>query len=219
MVAICQWPHNRCASCQSHKEWTTDSWEYAQKTKWWVFAQQLYDHWYIAAITALYANRRCPICHSRGSRRRVIAKSAGSREPVFYIDGCATLQTFTLRWPIFKQKKGSLTISLGLNYCSMGSSQPTISWHFPFHVLKVEKLISRIVNPHKKLKCYFLKTLASKNRKKFNNLINSLFVPWVYALKISFCQRWLLLMSKDASFFTHYYSHNVYSENNFKFRS
>jgi hypothetical protein len=29
-----------------------------------------------------------------------------------------------LKWPIFKQKKGGATISLGLNYCSMGSSQP-----------------------------------------------------------------------------------------------
>jgi hypothetical protein len=26
-------------------------------------------------------------------------------------------------WPIFKQEKGSVTISLGLNYCSMSSSQ------------------------------------------------------------------------------------------------
>jgi hypothetical protein len=40
----------------------------------------------------------------------------------FYIDGCGTLQTVALRWPIFKQKKGSATISLGLNYCSMGLS-------------------------------------------------------------------------------------------------
>jgi hypothetical protein len=37
-----------------------------------------------------------------------------------YING--TLRTVALRWPIFKQKKGSATISLGLNYCSMGSS-------------------------------------------------------------------------------------------------
>jgi hypothetical protein len=29
---------------------------------------------------------------------------------------------FKLKRPIFKQKKGSATISLGLNYCSMGSS-------------------------------------------------------------------------------------------------
>jgi hypothetical protein len=31
--------------------------------------------------------------------------------------------TVALRRPIFKQIKGSATISLGLNYCSMGSSQ------------------------------------------------------------------------------------------------
>jgi hypothetical protein len=42
----------------------------------------------------------------------------------FYIDGCVTLRTVALRRPIFKQKKGYATISLGLNYCSMGSSQP-----------------------------------------------------------------------------------------------
>jgi hypothetical protein len=32
---------------------------------------------------------------------------------------------FFHQWPIFKQKKGCVTISLSLNYCSMGSSQPT----------------------------------------------------------------------------------------------
>jgi hypothetical protein len=45
----------------------------------------------------------------------------------FCIDGCGTLQSFALRRPIFKQKKGSATISLGLNYYSMGSSLS------PFH--------------------------------------------------------------------------------------
>jgi hypothetical protein len=40
----------------------------------------------------------------------------------FHIDGFCTLRTVALRRPIFKQKKGSATISLGLNYCSMGSS-------------------------------------------------------------------------------------------------
>jgi hypothetical protein len=39
-----------------------------------------------------------------------------------YIDGCGTLRTVALSRPIFKQKKGSATISLGLNYCCMGSS-------------------------------------------------------------------------------------------------
>jgi hypothetical protein len=32
-------------------------------------------------------------------------------------------RTRFFRWPIFKQKKGSTTISLGLNYRFMGSSQ------------------------------------------------------------------------------------------------
>jgi hypothetical protein len=42
----------------------------------------------------------------------------------FYIDGCATVRTVALKWQIFKQKKGCAAICWGLNYCSMGSSQP-----------------------------------------------------------------------------------------------
>jgi hypothetical protein len=38
-----------------------------------------------------------PIFHSQGSRRRVVAKSAGSREPVH---GCVTLRTVALRRPV-----------------------------------------------------------------------------------------------------------------------
>jgi hypothetical protein len=41
------------------------------------------DHWHIVAVTARYANGRCPICHSRGSWRQIVAKSPGFREPVF----------------------------------------------------------------------------------------------------------------------------------------
>jgi hypothetical protein len=41
----------------------------------------------------------------------------------FYIFVCVTLWTVALRRAIFKQKKGSATISSSLNYCSMGSSQ------------------------------------------------------------------------------------------------
>jgi hypothetical protein len=44
------------------------------------------------------------------------------RIPCFNIDGCAILWTVALKRPIFKQKKGFANISLGLNYCSMGSS-------------------------------------------------------------------------------------------------
>jgi hypothetical protein len=43
--------------------------------------------------------------------------------PQFYIVRCGTLWTVALRRPIFKQNKGSATISLGLNYSSRGSSQ------------------------------------------------------------------------------------------------
>jgi hypothetical protein len=42
----------------------------------------------------------------------------------FYIDGCVNLRTVALRQPIFKQEKWWETIRLGLNYCSIGSSQP-----------------------------------------------------------------------------------------------
>jgi hypothetical protein len=51
-------------------------------------------------------------------RCRVVAKSAGSEDP-----GCATLWTVALKRPNFN-KKGFANISLGLNYCSMGSSWP-----------------------------------------------------------------------------------------------
>jgi hypothetical protein len=33
----------------------------------------------------------------------------------FYIDGCATVRTVALKWPIFKKKKGFATISLLLH--------------------------------------------------------------------------------------------------------
>jgi hypothetical protein len=48
------------------------------------------------------------------------------RRPCFNIVGCATgtLWTVALKRPIFKRKKGFTNISLGLNYCSMGSSWP-----------------------------------------------------------------------------------------------
>jgi hypothetical protein len=42
----------------------------------------------------------------------------------FYINGCGALRTVTLRRALFNPKKGSETISLGMNYCSMGLSQP-----------------------------------------------------------------------------------------------
>jgi hypothetical protein len=35
------------------------------------------------------------------------------------------LRTVALRRRIFKEKKGRATFGLGLNYCSMGSSQPS----------------------------------------------------------------------------------------------
>jgi hypothetical protein len=54
----------------------------------------------------------------------------------FYIEGCDTVQTVALKWPIFKQKKGCATISLGLNYCSMGSVQPPSCDTVPLSLFK-----------------------------------------------------------------------------------
>jgi hypothetical protein len=89
------------------------------------------DRWHIAVVTARYANGRpnhCAKCHSRQIRCLVVAKFTGSDESVFTsmdvvpVPVLYTLQSVALRRPIFKQKKGSATISLDLNYCSMGSS-------------------------------------------------------------------------------------------------
>jgi hypothetical protein len=56
------------------------------------------------------------------ANQKIVAKSAGSGEPVFTLmDVVGTQQTIALRQPIVKQKKGSTVISLFLNYCSMGS--------------------------------------------------------------------------------------------------
>jgi hypothetical protein len=78
------------------------------------------------AVTAAICQRSPqPLCElplsanyhpSSGKIRRIWRTS-------FCIDGSVTLLTGALRRPIFKQKKGSAIISLGLNYCSMGSSQ------------------------------------------------------------------------------------------------
>jgi hypothetical protein len=61
-------------------------------------------------------------------------KSTESGQPVFYIDGGGTLQTVALRWLIFKLKKGFTTISVSLNYCSMGLSQPPFRDTVPLKV-------------------------------------------------------------------------------------
>jgi hypothetical protein len=47
------------------------------------FASLFVRPWHIAAASTRYAKGLCAICQSRGSRPRVLAKSAGSGEPVF----------------------------------------------------------------------------------------------------------------------------------------
>jgi hypothetical protein len=51
-------------------------------------------------------------------------------------EGRKSRDTVPLRWPIFKQKKGSATINLGLNYCSMGSSHSLSRDTVPLRYLK-----------------------------------------------------------------------------------
>jgi hypothetical protein len=83
---------------------------------------------HIALWRPRFANGRpnhCTKCHSRRIRCRVVTKSARSD---LHIDGCVTLWTVALIRPIFKQKKGPATICLGLNYCSMDSSQITVNF-------------------------------------------------------------------------------------------
>jgi hypothetical protein len=72
------------------------------------FVQWLPDHWQITSIAAWYAKGWIWI------RSRVVAKSTGSGQPVFYIDGCIILRTVSLRRAIFIQKKWFVTNSLGL---------------------------------------------------------------------------------------------------------
>jgi hypothetical protein len=50
-----------------------------------------------------------------------------------------SLRTVALRRPIFKQKKVSATISLGLNYCSMGSSLSPFRDTVPLNKCKLLK--------------------------------------------------------------------------------
>jgi hypothetical protein len=57
-----------------------------------------------------------------------------------YIDGCVTLRTVAVRWPIFKQKKECATIRFGFNYCSIRLSQPQSRDTVPLIV--VNKLIT-----------------------------------------------------------------------------
>jgi hypothetical protein len=130
MVALL---HKNCTNCQSRRKWTLGI-SHTKKQK--QFMLCLWGHWHIAAVTARCANRLCPICKNRS---RVVAKSAKTEEPVLlYINGCVTLQTVALRQPIFKQKKGSPTISLGLR--SMGSSQPSSRDTIPCSSLTAEEI-------------------------------------------------------------------------------
>jgi hypothetical protein len=64
--AICEWSHNHCANCQSHVKITTDLWQFAQKTRWQVFADHtmVVQPLHIAAVTVEYSKGLCPICHS-----------------------------------------------------------------------------------------------------------------------------------------------------------
>jgi hypothetical protein len=120
--------------------------------------------WHIMLWRPRYANGRLNHCANgkcRWIRSRVVAKSTGSIKNQLYIDGCVTLWPVALRHPIFKQKKRSMTFSLGLNYNSMVlyqlQSRDTVSlsiglvvyfsqsWNF---VLKVHEMLPLVTAPN-----------------------------------------------------------------------
>jgi hypothetical protein len=100
----------------------------------WHFAQWLL--WHIGQSPLgrrlAYRGHHSAICQQSAQTLPKVPQSANwmpSRSKIcwiswisFHIDGCGTLRTVALRRPIFRQKKGSAAISLGLNFCSMGSS-------------------------------------------------------------------------------------------------
>jgi hypothetical protein len=108
-------------------------------------------YWRVLAIRAMFgrplANRpvTAAICQRSPQPLRELPQSVkeklshGKSRRIwttgFYIDGCGTLQTVALRWTIFKPKKGSVTISLGLNYCSLDLSQPLFRDTVPVNVV------------------------------------------------------------------------------------
>jgi hypothetical protein len=51
-----------------------------------------------------------------------------------------------LRWPIFKLKKGSITLSLGLNYCSLDSSQSPSCDTVPLTLFLIKNTANVTVN-------------------------------------------------------------------------
>jgi hypothetical protein len=82
-----------------------------------------------------YRGRHSTICQWITSL--VIAKSAGSGEPVFFIDRYCTYR-IALRRVIFKRKKGFATIALVKpNLPFHGLTSTTISCHCPFKLSKV----------------------------------------------------------------------------------
>jgi hypothetical protein len=98
----------------------------------------------IVCATLAYRSRLSAICQGTVRDMPKLEKSTPILSKIrqiwrtcFYIDGCATVRTIALKWPIFEQKKGPATICLGLNYCSMGSSQPPSCETVPLnHVFK-----------------------------------------------------------------------------------
>jgi hypothetical protein len=69
--------------------------------------------------------------------RRQVSKICQIWRPCFNIDGYTTLWAVALKRPIFKQKKGFVNISLGLNFCSIDSSWPRSHDTVPLRKVKV----------------------------------------------------------------------------------
>jgi hypothetical protein len=72
----------------------------------------------------LFAQWLCDLGIPQPAQSPSLSKIRRIWRPGFYIDGCTILWALAKIRQIFKQKKGSATISLGLIYYSMVLSQP-----------------------------------------------------------------------------------------------
>jgi hypothetical protein len=123
LAALCQGPIAGTARAAKNRSQTCSSSCKKQDGECCQFTPLPVRPWHIASASVRYAKGLCAICQSQGSRPS-LSKIHCIWRTCFYIDGCATVRTVALKWPILKQRKGCATVRLGLNYCYMGSSQP-----------------------------------------------------------------------------------------------
>jgi hypothetical protein len=95
-AVICRWPYKHCANCQ-HSPFC--------------FFRELPK---VCGLFFMFLAVHTTLVRPLAYRGRIWRTS-------FNIDGCSTVRTVTLRWTIFKRKKGFTTISLG---------QSSIPWSY-----------------------------------------------------------------------------------------